>query len=141
MPATRARALGERIREARKVRCDTMTLEAFGRRIAEELGRNRSFSNVTVSNWETGRQEPSWEALIAMACLTHLPLEYFAGVGTVQAYPYDVGQTPRASVLAPRLVHLATAVQRFEPELQWLILGQLEVLVESLGDERASRSS
>lgn len=64
-----------------------MNLEEFGRRIAEAMGRKRAFSNVTISNWETGRQEPSFEALVAIAGLTQLPLYYFAGVGEMDDYP------------------------------------------------------
>lgn len=80
-------ALGPRIRRARLNRLHGLNLEAFGRRIAELMGRKRAFSNVTISNWETGRQEPSFEALVAIARLTHLPLRYFAGVGDMQDYP------------------------------------------------------
>ncbi|MFN2577767.1 MAG: diaminopimelate epimerase, partial [Pyrinomonadaceae bacterium] len=41
---------------------------------------------VTISNWETGRQEPSFEALVAIARLTQLPLRYFAGVGELGSF-------------------------------------------------------
>jgi transcriptional regulator with XRE-family HTH domain len=64
-----------------------MSLEIFGQKIATEMGRTRAFSNVTISNWETGRQEPSFEALVAIARLTRLPLRYFAGVGELDDYP------------------------------------------------------
>src|SRR5918912_1450375 len=80
-------ALGPRIRRARLERLRGLNLEVFGRRIAELMGRRRAFSNVTISNWETGRQEPSFEALVAIARLTKLPLRYFAGVGDMEDYP------------------------------------------------------
>ena len=78
--------LGGRIRRVRRERLG-VTLEAFGRRLAEMMGRSRPFSNATASNWETGRQEPSWEALVAIARLGGVPLEYFAGVGDLEDYP------------------------------------------------------
>jgi transcriptional regulator with XRE-family HTH domain len=87
-PGSVRAALGPRIRRARLERLQGLNLEVFGRRIAELMGRRRAFSNVTISNWETGRQEPSFEALIAIAHLTHLPLRYFAGVGEMEEYPY-----------------------------------------------------
>jgi transcriptional regulator with XRE-family HTH domain len=79
--------LGPRIRRARLERLNGMSLEIFGQKIATEMGRTRAFSNVTISNWETGRQEPSFEALVAIARLTRLPLRYFAGVGELDDYP------------------------------------------------------
>jgi transcriptional regulator with XRE-family HTH domain len=131
-----AKAFGACIREARIVRCERMPLEQFGRQLAAKLGRQRPFSNVTVSNWETGRQEPNWAALVAIACLTHLPLEYFAGIGSVQEYPAERWQAHPDRGLDSRLVSAATAVQRLGPELQALVLNQVEVLVESLLDRR-----
>ena len=86
-PGTVRATLGPRIRRARIRRLQGMNLEEFGRRIAEVMGRKRHFSNVTISNWETGRQEPSFEALVAIAGLTRLPLYYFAGVGEMDDYP------------------------------------------------------
>ena len=86
-PGTVRATLGPRIRRARVQRLRGMNLEEFGRRIAESMGRKRAFSNVTISNWETGRQEPSFEALVAIAELTSLPLYYFAGVGDMEDYP------------------------------------------------------
>lgn len=86
-PGTVRAVLGPRIRRARVQRLRGMNLEEFGRRIAESMGRKRAFSNVTISNWETGRQEPSFEALVAIAGLTRLPLYYFAGVGEMEDYP------------------------------------------------------
>src|SRR5213595_3898441 len=80
--------LGPRIRRARLQRLRGRNLEDFGREIAEVVGRTRPYSNVTISNWETGRQEPSFEALVAIARLTHLPLRYFAGIGEMEDYPF-----------------------------------------------------
>jgi transcriptional regulator with XRE-family HTH domain len=79
--------LGPRIRQARFERMRGLNLEAFGKQLGGAMGRGRPFSNVTISNWETGRQEPSFEALAAIAQLTHLPLRYFAGVGEIDDYP------------------------------------------------------
>ena len=132
-----ALALGKRIREARKVRCDDMTLEKFGRQVAEVMGRPRSFSNVTISNWETGRQEPSWEALLAIVRLTHLPLEYFAGEGTLEDSPPEPAAGAATEQSDPRLVSLVAAVQRSSPQVQVLILDQLAALIASL--RRAGR--
>lgn len=86
-PGSVRATLGPRIRRARVQRLRGMTLDAFGRRVAELMERTRAFSNVTISNWETGRQEPSFEALVAIAGLTQLPLYYFAGVGEMEDYP------------------------------------------------------
>jgi transcriptional regulator with XRE-family HTH domain len=86
-PGAARAALGPRIRRARLERLGGLNLEEFGRRIADQMGRGRAFSNVTISNWETGRQEPSFEALVAIARLTKLPLRYFAGVGEMEDYP------------------------------------------------------
>ena len=82
---------------ARKTRLKNMPLEEIGRQVAKLMGRARAFSNVTVSNWETGRQEPSWEALVSIARLTHLPLRYFAGVGEADDYPLAHWMEPRRS--------------------------------------------
>jgi transcriptional regulator with XRE-family HTH domain len=130
------RELGGRIRRARRERL-TMTLEEFGRRVAEMMGRSRAFSNVTASNWETGRQEPSWEALVATARLTHLPLEYFAGIGTLESYPAERGATAGDREIDPRLRSLMAAVQRADPAAQRLVLRQLEGMMSFLREEQA----
>jgi transcriptional regulator with XRE-family HTH domain len=62
-------ALGRRIRAARRNRLSNISLEVFARELSRLMGRGRAYSNVTASNWETGRKEPSWEALVAMARL------------------------------------------------------------------------
>ena len=78
--------LGQRLRAVRQRRL-TLTLAEFGRQVAELSGRRRSFSNVTVANWESGRQEPNFATLNAIARLADLPLCYFAGVGELDEFP------------------------------------------------------
>jgi len=128
------KALGGRIRVARKTRLSNMPLEEFGRQIAKLMGRPRAFSNVTVSNWETGRQEPSWEALVSIARLTHLPLRYFAGIGAVEDYPLASWLEPEQSELDARLRTLVSAVQRLDGRQQRLMVRQIESLMEGLSE-------
>lgn len=78
--------LGKRLRAVRQQRLG-LTLAEFGRQVAELSGRKRSFSNVTVANWESGRQEPNFATLNAIAQLADLPLCYFAGVGELDEFP------------------------------------------------------
>lgn len=129
------KALGGRIRVARKTRLSNMPLEEFGRQVAKLMGRARAFSNVTVSNWETGRQEPSWEALVSIARITHLPLRYFAGVGNVESYPLAHWMEPKQSDLDAQLRTLASAVQRLDARQQRLVIKQLENMLGVLRDE------
>lgn len=135
------KALGSRIRVARKTRLNNMPLEEFGRQVAKLMARPRAFSNVTVSNWETGRQEPSWEALVSIARLTHLPLRYFAGVGTVEDYPLAHWLEPRRHELDARLRTLIGAVQRLEGPQQRLVIRQIESLVEACRQEALFETS
>lgn len=128
------KALGGRIRVARKSRLNNMPLEEFGRQIGTLMGRARAFSNVTVSNWETGRQEPSWEALVSIARLTHLPLRYFAGVGNVEDYPLASWTEPNQSELDAHLRTLVSAVQRLDGQRQRLVVRQIESLIDGLGE-------
>ena len=123
--------LGGRIRRARRQRLG-MPLDEFGRRLAEMLGRPRAFSNVTASNWETGRQEPSWEALVAIARLAGLPLEYFAGVGELEDYPPAPGGEGRAEPPEPRLRTLLAAALRSDAAERRLIASQIESLLATL---------
>ena len=107
------------------------------------MGRTRSFSNVTISNWETGRQEPSFEALVAISRLTHLPLRYFAGVGEMEDYPVvdwlrdgDASNTERLQAILARSVSLPGPAQE-------LIAAQIKSLVGDLyrleaGEEEGS---
>jgi len=135
VPGEIKKALGGRIRAARKARLNNMPLEEFGRQVASLIGRARAFSNVTVSNWETGRQEPSWEALVSIARLTQLPLRYFAGVGDLEDYPMTRWQEPQRLELDPPLRTLVGAVQRLESAQQRLVIRQIESLIEALHEE------
>ena len=135
------KALGGRIRVARKTRLNNMPLEEFGRQVAKLMGRARAFSNVTVSNWETGRQEPSWEALVSIARLTHLPLRYFAGVGNVEDYPLAHWLEPKPNELDARLRTLVGAVQRLDATQQRLVIRQVESLIEAFTQDGATSTS
>lgn len=135
VPGEIRKALGGRIRTARKTRLNNMPLEEFGRQVAKLMGRSRPFSNVTVSNWETGRQEPSWEALVAIARLTHLPLRYFAGVGNVEDFPLAHWLEPKRHELDARLRTLVGAVQRLDAAQQRLVIRQIESLIEAFHEE------
>ena len=135
MPGEIREALGGRIRAARKARLNNMPLEEFGRQVASLMGRARAFSNVTVSNWETGRQEPSWEALVSIARLTQLPLRFFAGVGSIEDYPMTRWGEPQRQELDPHLRTLVGAVQRLEAAQQRLVIRQIESLVKALREE------
>lgn len=131
-PGTVRASLGPRIREARLERLHGQNLEVFGREIAALMGRKRAFSNVTISNWETGRQEPSFEALVAIAQLTQLPLRYFAGVGQMQEYPAidwlggERGEEPA------ELHRLLVEASRLPDRQRELLEAQLHSLVEHL---------
>lgn len=135
MPGEIRKALGGRIRVARKTRLKNMPLEEFGRQVAKLMGRARAFSNVTVSNWETGRQEPSWEALVSIARLTYLPLRYFAGVGEADDYPLAHWMEPRRTELDTPLRTLISAVQRLDSPHQRLVIRQIESLVQAFREE------
>ena len=134
MSGASGRDLAGRIRAARRVQPDGMSQERLGREVARLTGRRRPFSDVTVSNWEAGRQEPNWEALVAIARLTGLPLEYFGGVGTVEDYPVKQGADHVAGRLAPELRILLGASQRLDPEQQQIVARRVEALLEALGE-------
>src|SRR5919198_2602412 len=125
-------ALGPRIRRARVERLRGLNLEVFGRQIAELMGRKRAFSNVTISNWETGRQEPSFEALVAIARLTHLPLRYFAGVGEMSDYPFIDWLAPGNEDQAGRLHEALLRTRSLPSRAQQLVLAQLKSLIDDL---------
>jgi transcriptional regulator with XRE-family HTH domain len=137
VPGEIRKALGSRIRMARKTRLNNLPLEGFGRQVAELMGRGRAFSNVTVSNWETGRQEPSWEALVSIARLTRLPLRYFAGAGALEDYPLSAWDGCAQAGLDPELKTLLASVQRLSPMRRRLIVHQMESLLDALGNEDA----
>jgi transcriptional regulator with XRE-family HTH domain len=125
-------ALGPRIRRARLRRLHGRNLETFGRQIAELMGRRRAFSNVTISNWETGRQEPSFEALVAIARLTQLPLRYFAGIGEMEDYPAIDWLAPPCETQADRLRDALLRARSLPTRAQELILAQLKSLIDDL---------
>jgi transcriptional regulator with XRE-family HTH domain len=124
--------LGPRIRRARLERLNGMSLEVFGQRIAVEMGRGRSFSNVTISNWETGRQEPSFEALVAIARLTQLPLRYFAGVGELEDYPPIDWLAGGQLDTTERLRQMLLEVSELSGTTRELVVSQLKSLVGDL---------
>ena len=125
-------ALGPRIRRARLRRLHGRNLEEFGRQIAASMGRKRAFSNVTISNWETGRQEPSFEALVAIARLTHLPLRYFAGIGEMEDYPFIDWLAPPRENQAGRLHQALLRTRSLPSRAQQLVLAQLKSLIDDL---------
>ena len=124
--------LGPRIRRARVERLHGLNLEVFGRRIAELLGRKQAFSNVTISNWETGRQEPSFAALIAIARLTQLPLRYFAGLGELDDYPVIDWLVPERDADAACLREALAQCGSLPAPARWLVVAQVKSLVGDL---------
>ena len=96
------------------------------------MGRQRSFSNVTISNWETGRQEPSFEALVAISRLTQLPLRYFAGVGDMDDYPFVDWLAPEQGAGVERLERALVEAKSLPEEGQRLVAAQLKSLVGDL---------
>jgi transcriptional regulator with XRE-family HTH domain len=128
-PGAARAVLGPRIRHARLVRLRGLNLEVFGRKIGELMERKRPFSNVTISNWETGRQEPSFEALIAISRLTHLPLRYFAGVGEMDDYPFIDWLVPEGESNLADLRELLGRVADLPPAGQQLVVAQLKSLI------------
>lgn len=124
--------LGPRIRRARVNRLRGLSLEVFGREIANALGRKRPFSNVTISNWETGRQEPSFEALVAIADLTHLPLRYFAGVGDLDDYPFVNWLADEQPGEIERLVRALLRARSLPERQQRIVIAQVKSLVSDL---------
>ena len=130
--------LGPRIRRARIERMHGCSLETFGRQIAAQMGRSRAYSNVTISNWETGRQEPSFEALVAIARLTCLPLRYFAGVGEMAEYPrIDWLRQGAANSQGEDLRGLLIRSAALGQPARGLVLAQLKSLVDDLFSARA----
>ncbi|MCC7106146.1 MAG: helix-turn-helix transcriptional regulator [Chloroflexi bacterium] len=124
--------LGPRIRRVRLERLGGQNLEVFGREIAAMMGRGKAFSNVTISNWETGRQEPSLEALVAIARLSRLPLRYFAGVGDLDDYPWTdwFGTEQDGNVEAVR--ELFERSELLEPPRRELLLAEVSSLISNL---------
>lgn len=125
-------SLGPRIRRARLERLNGMSLEVFGQRIAAEMGRSRAFSNVTISNWETGRQEPSFEALVAIVRLTRLPLRFFAGAGDLADYPVIDWLSNGELENTDRLRRTLRDTRELPGKSQEIVVSQLKSLVGDL---------
>ena len=141
MAAPSKRDLGARIRAARRARLGQSQVE-FGQTLAWVQGRAAPYSSVTVSNWEIGRQEPSWPGLVAIAQLTSLPLEYFAGLGALEDYPAVQELSREADRPLPELESLMLAFQRLDAGQQRIMMRQLEALLDALGEqERAEGAS
>ena len=137
-PGTARAGLGLRVRAVRQKRVN-LTLAEFGRQVAELSGRARSFSNVTVANWESGRQEPSFATLQAIARLAQLPLCYFAGVGDVNSWPRIRWQVSATHANDSQLRNLAGDLAGLPDSQRDLALGAIEGLIEGLAkaDARA----
>lgn len=131
-PGSVRAALGPRIRRARVVRLKGLNLEEFGRQIAEEIGRSRAFSNVTISNWETGRQEPSFEALVAISRLTRLPLRYFAGAGEMDDYPHIEWLTEGGCNATRQVTELLGRLESLPDWERQLVVSQVMALLGDL---------
>lgn len=130
-PRSARAGLGRRLRAVRQRRLG-LTLAEFGRQVAELSGRGRTFSNVTVANWESGRQEPNFATLGAIARLADLPLCYFAGVGDLHQYPRMNWFAELNHAHDARLRRLLTELQELAPEQRRLALGALSGLLEGL---------
>lgn len=125
-------SLGPRIRRARIGRLPGLNLEVFGREIAGLMGRGQAYSNVTISNWETGRQEPSLEALVAIARLTQLPLRYFAGVGEMDEYPRIDWLAQEHHRYDARLHDVLLRSSSLPPAARQLVAAQLKSLIRDI---------
>jgi len=132
LEAGAARAgLGQRLRAVRQRRLG-VTLAEFGRQVAEGSGRGRSFSNVTVANWESGRQEPNFATLNAIARLADLPLCYFAGVGTLDEFPRVNWFADMEHANDSRLRRLVGELQELSHGERRLALAAIEGLLEGI---------
>ena len=134
------RDLGARLRAARRGRTQ-LSLAAFGREVVRLVGRRGPYSSVTVSNWETGRQEPNWETLVAIARLTGLPLEYFAGVGALEDYAVQQGADDGAERLALESRIVLAASERLDADQRRILAGQLGALLKTLGGQGPSEGA
>jgi transcriptional regulator with XRE-family HTH domain len=100
--------------------------------VAELSGRPRVFSNVTVANWESGRQEPNFATLQAIAGLADLPLAYFAGVGELEDFPRVNWFTEVEHANDGRLREALNGLQELPAEQRQLAMGALTGLLEGL---------
>ena len=130
-PGQARAGLGQRLRAVRQRRLN-LTLAEFGRQVAELSGRTRSFSNVTVANWESGRQEPNFATLNAIARLADLPLCYFAGVGQLDDFPRIDWFALQEHTSDSRLRRLVTDLQELSPSQRRLAMSAIEGLLEGL---------
>ncbi len=135
-PQAAREELGPRLRKVRQQRLG-LTLAEFGRRVAEVSGRQRAFSNVTVANWESGRQEPSFATIQAIARLAELPLSYFAGVGDLDDYPRVDWFAPLDHSNDARLRRLLNAILELPLPQRRLATAALQGLVEGLARLRS----
>ena len=130
-PGAARAGLGARLRSVRQRRLG-LTLAEFGKRVAELSGRPRMFSNVTVANWESGRQEPNFATLQAIAGLADLPLAYFAGVGALDDFPRINWFTEVEHANDSRLREALSALQELPAEQRRLAMAALTGLLEGL---------
>jgi transcriptional regulator with XRE-family HTH domain len=129
--------LGRRLRAVRQRRVK-LTLAEFGRQVAELAGRRRVFSNVTVANWESGRQEPNFATLQAIARLADLPLAYFAGVGDMDEFPRVNWFAETEHANDSRLRESRSALQSLPDPQRRIAISALTGLLEGL--EKAVRN-
>jgi transcriptional regulator with XRE-family HTH domain len=129
-------ALGGRLRAVRQQRLG-LTLAEFGRRVAEAAGRRRAFSNVTVANWESGRQEPNFATLQAIAHLAHLPLCFFAGIGELDEFPRVNWFTTLKHGNDAQLRRLGDELQQLSDSRRRLVFAAIAGLLEGLEQEQA----
>lgn len=130
-PGAARAGLGQRLRAVRQRRLN-LTLAEFGRQVAELSGRSRSFSNVTVANWESGRQEPNFATLNAIARLADLPLCYFAGVGDLDEFPRIDWFAESEHANDGRLRRLVGELQELPAAQRRLAMSAMEGLLEGL---------
>ena len=130
-PGAARAGLGVRLRNVRQRRLG-LTLAEFGKRVAELSGRPRVFSNVTVANWESGRQEPNFATLQAIAGLADLPLAYFAGVGELDDFPRVNWFTEVEHANDGRLREALNGLQELPAEQRRLAMAALTGLLEGL---------
>jgi transcriptional regulator with XRE-family HTH domain len=135
-PGSARAALGGRLRAVRQHRLG-LTLAEFGRRVAEAADRRRSFSNVTVANWESGRQEPNFATLQAIAHLAHLPLCFFAGIGELDEFPRINWFDTLNHTNDAQLRRLSGELHELSPDRQRLVFAAIGGLLEGLEQEKA----
>lgn len=136
-PSAARQQLGRRVRMVRQQRLG-LTLAEFGRQVALQSGRRRSFSNVTVANWESGRQEPNFASLCAIADLARLPLVYFAGAGELDEFPRIDWFLGLDHANDQRLRRLAGELQTLDGTQVKLVFATMRGLVEGLHEVQSN---